>query len=87
MDACVKVMLLPTKLFCQPCCCALPFVHPQGILQGLKSLGFAAPSYAPTKLLAGWGREVCVLLDGLTDVTLERRGLNRLPKTVFVQDG
>lgn len=73
--------------FCQPCCCALPFVHPQCILQGLKSLGFAAPSYAPTKLLAGWGREVCVLLDGLTDVTLERRGLNRLPKTVFVQDG
>jgi estrogen-related receptor beta like 1 len=59
----------------------------QGILQGLKAVGFAAPSYAPTKLLAGWGREVCALLDGLADVTLERRGLSRLPKTVFSQDG
>lgn len=87
MDTCATVMLLLLFLSALLLCCALPFMHPQGILQGLKSLGFAAPSYAPTKLLAGWGREVCVLLDGLTDVTLERRGLNRLPKTVFVQDG
>jgi hypothetical protein len=59
----------------------------QGILQGLRSVGFAAPSYPPTKLLSGWGREVCALLDGLADVTLERRGLSRLPKTVFSQEG
>lgn len=44
------------------------------MLQGLRSLGFAPPSYAPTKLSPGYGREVCALLDGLADVTLERRG-------------
>jgi len=59
----------------------------QGILQGVRALGFASPSYPPTKLLAGWGREVCALLDGLLDATLERRGLSRPPKTLFSQEG
>lgn len=53
----------------------------------MRALGFASPSYPPTKLLAGWGREVCALLDGLLDATLERRGLSRLPKTLFSQEG
>lgn len=53
----------------------------------MRSVGFAAPSHPPTKLLSGWGREVCALLDSLADVTLERRGLSRLPKTVFSQEG
>ena len=68
----------------------LPPLHappPQGILQGLRSVGFTPPSYPPTTLLSGWGREVCALLDGLADAALERRGLSRLPKTVFNADG
>eukprot|EP00879_Flechtneria_rotunda_P033015 GHRR01036530.1.p1 GENE.GHRR01036530.1~~GHRR01036530.1.p1 ORF type:complete len:417 (+),score=164.74 GHRR01036530.1:845-2095(+) len=47
----------------------------QAILQGLRSLGFASPSYPPTKLNAGYGKEVCAVLDGLLDVTLERKGM------------
>lgn len=47
----------------------------QTILQLVRALGFAVPSYPPTKLAAGYGKEVCALLDGLLDVTLERRGV------------
>lgn len=57
----------------------------QGIMQVLRALGFASPSYPPTKLTAGYGKEVCALLDGLLDVTLERRGI-LLNKPVYSID-
>lgn len=53
--------------------------------QALRSLGFAPPSYPPTKLAAGYGREVCALLDSLADVTLERRGF-AASRPVYQQD-
>ncbi|KAF6265151.1 intra-flagellar transport protein 57-domain-containing protein [Scenedesmus sp. NREL 46B-D3] len=58
----------------------------QGLMQALRSLGFAPPSYPPTKLAAGFGREVCALLDALADVTLERRGFTA-SRPVYQQDG
>ncbi|WIA17771.1 hypothetical protein OEZ85_009284 [Tetradesmus obliquus] len=57
----------------------------QGLMQALRSLGFAPPSYPPTKLAAGYGREVCALLDSLADVTLERRGF-AASRPVYQQD-
>ncbi|WIA38068.1 hypothetical protein OEZ86_001437 [Tetradesmus obliquus] len=57
----------------------------QGLVQALRSLGFAPPSYPPTKLAAGYGREVCALLDSLADVTLERRSF-AASRPVYQQD-
>lgn len=41
----------------------------------MRALGFASPTYPPTKLSSGYGKEVCALLDGLLDVAIERRGV------------
>ncbi|KAG2449265.1 hypothetical protein HYH02_005422 [Chlamydomonas schloesseri] len=45
----------------------------QNILGAVKKLGFAPPSYHPTKLTVGNGKEVVGVLDGLVDFVLERR--------------
>eukprot|EP00878_Enallax_costatus_P035766 GHUV01039981.1.p1 GENE.GHUV01039981.1~~GHUV01039981.1.p1 ORF type:complete len:371 (+),score=125.12 GHUV01039981.1:382-1494(+) len=45
------------------------------LLQAMRSLGFANPSYPPTKLSSAHGKEVCAMLDGLLDVTIERKGV------------
>ena len=45
------------------------------LLQAMRSLGFANPSYPPTKLSSGHGKEVCAMLDGLLDVTIEHKGV------------
>lgn len=45
------------------------------LVAAARRLGFAAPSYAPTKLTAGWGREVCALLWALADCAIVRRRL------------
>ena len=44
------------------------------ILTECKALGFAAPSFAPTKLKQGFGDAVCGVLEGLTDLVFERSG-------------
>ncbi|KAL6759007.1 intra-flagellar transport protein 57 [Haematococcus lacustris] len=43
------------------------------ILNACKKLGFAPPSYHPTKLTVGYGRDIVGVLDGLADYALERR--------------
>lgn len=43
------------------------------IMAAARRLGFAPPSYAPTKLTGGWGREVCALLWALADAVIARR--------------
>ncbi|GIL87660.1 hypothetical protein Vretimale_14667, partial [Volvox reticuliferus] len=43
------------------------------LLNAIKKLGFAAPSYHPTKLTVGNGKEVVGVLDGLVDYVLEKR--------------
>jgi hypothetical protein len=45
----------------------------QNLLNAVKKLGFAAPSYHPTKLSVGNGKEVVGVLDGLVDYVLEKR--------------
>ncbi|PNG99896.1 Intraflagellar transport protein 57, partial [Tetrabaena socialis] len=42
------------------------------LLNAVKKLGFAPPSYHPTKLTVGNGKEVVGVLDGLVDYVLER---------------
>lgn len=49
-------------------------------------MGFANPNYPPTKLTTGHGKEVCALLDGLLDATIERRGVV-LGKPVYSVEG
>jgi hypothetical protein len=43
------------------------------LLGAIKKLGFAPPSYHPSKLTVGHGKEVVGVVDGLVDYVLERR--------------
>lgn len=56
------------------------------ILNGCKKLGFASPSYHPSKLTTGHGREICGVLDGLADYVLERRNFT-YRKPMYLPDG
>jgi hypothetical protein len=46
------------------------------IVATAKRLGFAAPSYSPTILRNGFGKEVCGVLDALIDYVLETRNFS-----------
>lgn len=56
------------------------------ILAALKKLGFASPSYHASKLTAGYGKEVCGVLDGLVDYVLEKRNFS-YRRPVYLPDG
>lgn len=56
------------------------------ILNALKKLGFAAPSYHSSRLTSGWGKEVCGVLDGLADYVLEKRNFT-YRRPVYLPDG
>jgi len=56
------------------------------ILNELKALGFAAPSFPPAKLKQGYGDAVCGVLDGVLDLVLERVGW-KWQKAVYQPDG
>ena len=43
------------------------------IIGACKKLGFSAPGYAPMKLTAGYGREVCGVLEGIAEYVLEKK--------------
>jgi hypothetical protein len=82
--ACLQNMHATTPRAHRIACCVLArHARVQGIVQGLRSLGFAGPAYAPTQLVPGWGREVVGLLDALLDAVLQARGLAALPRTVL----
>jgi hypothetical protein len=49
------------------------------LLSGLKSLGFAPPSYPPIKLAVGYGPEVCAMLDALAGLALQTKGWTPQP--------
>jgi estrogen-related receptor beta like 1 len=43
------------------------------IIGACKKLGFSAPSYNPMKLTAGYGKEVCGVLEGIAEYVLEKK--------------
>ena len=53
-----------------------PNAATNNIMAAFKKLGFAAPSYHATKLSAGYGKEVCGVLEGLVDFVLEKRNFS-----------
>ncbi len=55
------------------------------LMAAARRLGFAPPSYAPTKLTGGWGREVCALLWALADAVIARRRVSPA-RPVYRQD-
>jgi len=56
------------------------------ILMELKNMGFATPSFPPSKLIKGHGDAVCNLLDAVVDLVLEKQGW-RWQKAVYQPDG
>lgn len=58
----------------------------QNLLGALKKLGFAQPSYHPTKLTVGHGKEVVGVLDGLVDLVLEKRH-HTYKRPAYANDG
>ncbi len=46
-----------------------------GLVAAARRLGFAAPSYPPTRLTSGWGKEACALLAALAGCAITRRRL------------
>ena len=58
------------------------------LMKKLAALGFAHPSqYVPQKLKAGWGQPVVAVLDGLTDMAMERAGVRLRPPAYPADDG
>jgi len=56
------------------------------ILQELKGVGFATPSFPPAKLKQGYGEAVCGVLDSLIDYVMEKRSFV-FRKPVYQADG
>lgn len=56
------------------------------LLNAIKKLGFASPSYHPTKLTVGYGKEVCGVVEGLVDYVLEKR-IFQYKRPQYTQDG
>lgn len=56
------------------------------LLNAVRKLGFAPPSYHPSKLTVGSGREVCGVLDGLVDYVLEKRNF-QYRRPMYKPDG
>ena len=56
------------------------------MLQCLRKLGFASPSFHPTKLTVGYGKEVCGVLDGLVDYVLEQKSF-QYKKPMYEKEG
>jgi estrogen-related receptor beta like 1 len=46
-----------------------------GLVAAARRLGFAAPSYPPTRLTSGWGKEACTLLAALASCAIAQRRL------------
>lgn len=80
---CMLAVLLQAAWLLQLCGTSIPtpkeFEDPnatlQALLQAMRSLGFANPSYPPSKLSSGHGKEVCAVIDGLLDMAIERKGV------------
>lgn len=57
------------------------------LLSTLKQLRFAVPpTFTAAKLQAGFGLEVCGVLDGLADLSLERTGFKFKPHTLTADE-
>lgn len=57
------------------------------LIRNVRSLGFAQPTYHASKLTQGFGPEVCGLLDGLTQLVMEKLQV-RLKRPVYpVEEG
>ncbi|KAG2484902.1 hypothetical protein HYH03_016288 [Edaphochlamys debaryana] len=63
-----------------------PNITCQNLLGAIKKLGFAPPSYHPTKLTVGHGKEVVGVIDALVDYVLEKKH-HSYKRPTYTNDG